>query len=126
MGPFAQLFVLVVVLCCVSAFTDNELHAVSEILDRSCDTHCNNRIKDAKACVLYCAFLDHVKKHDLSDICTLYQEANKDPRPLEWAMDDTVAWKFQTKTDDDHEVAEFFIKSAGQWIKYIKSRKDEL
>lgn len=34
-------------------------------------------------------------------------------------MEDTVNWKFQAKTDDDHEVAEFFMTSARNWINYI-------
>jgi hypothetical protein len=36
-------------------------------------------------------------------------------------MEDTVNWKFQTKLEDDHEAAEFFMSSTKNWIKCIKS-----
>lgn len=34
-------------------------------------------------------------------------------------MEDTVNWKFQSKSEDDHEVAELFMASAKQWINWI-------
>lgn len=34
-------------------------------------------------------------------------------------MDDTVTWKIQSKVEDDHEVAEYFINSCTYWIDCI-------
>lgn len=34
-------------------------------------------------------------------------------------MDDTVGWKIQTKVEDDHEVAEHFMKGCRYWIDCI-------
>jgi len=36
-------------------------------------------------------------------------------------MDDTVAWKYQSKTEDDHMVAEMFMKSCLLWIDCISN-----
>lgn len=60
---------------------DADYHAslirISELLDTSCDTYCVNRIKDRQGCVVFCEFLDHVKKHDIESIYEKYVEANK-------------------------------------------------
>lgn len=61
---------------------NSELHATADILERSCDSYCQSKIKDAEGCSIFCSFLDHVKKHDLHDIYLLYEQANWNPKPL--------------------------------------------
>eukprot|EP01111_Echinosteliopsis_oligospora_P006436 TRINITY_DN2057_c0_g1_i1.p1 TRINITY_DN2057_c0_g1~~TRINITY_DN2057_c0_g1_i1.p1 ORF type:complete len:130 (-),score=25.51 TRINITY_DN2057_c0_g1_i1:51-440(-) len=106
--------------------SEEEIMHLAETLDKSCDEYCMNRIKDQQGCIIFCEFMDHVKKHDMHDIHALFVKAGRDSKTMQWAMDDTVAWKFQTKVDDDHDVADFFMDSVRKWIQYTMSHKTEL
>jgi len=61
---------------------DADLQSISEILDHSCEAHCLNRVKNTDGCVIFCGFMDHVKKHDLEEIYSLYEKGNKNSQPL--------------------------------------------
>lgn len=56
----------------------------------------------------------------------IYDEFSfSDINEQEWAVSDTVQWRFQSGEENEHKVAVFFLDSARSWIRYL-ANKDEL
>ncbi|KAK5576746.1 hypothetical protein RB653_007890 [Dictyostelium firmibasis] len=86
-------------------------------------------IKDEKAVPIFCDFIDHILEHDYDQVLNLYHKANKNFKPLELSVGDTIQERYYKKEERSHQLVDSFLKNLNfmtdQYLKSLKKR-DEL
>lgn len=76
-------------------------------------------------CELFCSFCDHIEQRHGAEIVRLWERAGREADPLKFSMSDLIRWKFETKSEDDHLIAERYQQLIEEWYQRL-AEHDEL
>jgi len=82
-------------------------------------------IKIEENAEMFCSFLIHIENEHHREVFDRFYESGEKFDAMEWAVVDTVRWKFQSKNEDDHDAVTFFLDKFVYWSKYLQ-RHEEL
>ncbi|KAN0029457.1 hypothetical protein ACTA71_007584 [Dictyostelium dimigraforme] len=112
------------------SITDTEDYKdISNFMKEICYDKSVILIKNENGVSIFCDFIDHILDHDYDKVLSLYHKANKNFKPLELAIVDTIQERFYKKEERSHQLVDSFLRNlnlmTNQYLKSLKKR-DEL